>query len=546
MALLRILILSPVLAVSLAAAELTTAEVARIQTDLGITLSAQEKSQLAAIVKPEGPVPQWRLDAEARIEQHRMADLEIRVEDIDGKVVPGAQVQARMRSNAFHFGGVMNVKDFNNEGNVLGISTDRYREIFLKLFNAGGLDNGFKPKQRAGNEHLLPGFISWAKASELPIRGHTLIWPGTPDNNHLPNDILADVVAVEQAIASNEPLATVNALKGTLKTNVDAMIAEWASLWDVYEWDVINETLSNYRVQELLGYDQMAEWFKIARANAVQPDCNLVLNEFQIISARTDSLDYGHYWQRSSQFKANIDRILADGGPLTKIGFQSRIKFEHRDPQIIYDRLEDFGQAYGLPMVGTEFEVRDSDPGSNFYPYEYTEYQRAQITAEMLTQYYSHPLVEGLFAWTYMKPENYALCHMDGAIKLNALVWYYLHRIHYNTSTGGLTNATGSIRLRGHKGLYDVTALVDGKEYAAEITLREDQSVTITVDKLVNDGHWGVFPINEDNYVDTGYWLGWLQVEHNPWIWSHRLQNWVLIPPQSAMDGEGWIFIVHI
>ena len=274
-------------------AELTPAEINQIEADLGITLSATEKVQIANIVKPGGTLPQWRIDAEARIEEHRKADLQIEIVDQNGDPVKGAEVEVILRRNAFKFGGVMSVRDMNNTNNILsnsGNTTEAYQDLFVNLYNGVGLDNGFKPKQRAGNEALLPGFLEWAAVNNLPVRGHNLIWPGVSDtSNHLPADILLDVKAVEAAIAAGEPLATINTLKATLKTNVDTLIAEWASLWPVYEWDVINETLSNHRIQDLLGDGEMAEWFKIAAANAALPDTHFLINEFQIISANSQT-----------------------------------------------------------------------------------------------------------------------------------------------------------------------------------------------------------------------------------------------------------------
>jgi len=194
----------------------------------------------------------------------------------------------------------MSLKDFTDEDNNLGISVQEYRDRFKAMFNGVGLDNGFKPKQRAGNAALIPNFLDWAQTNNLPVRGHLLIWPGNNNNNHLPNElpdtptsysVLSKVEAVEVALTNGSDQATIDALKVDLKAEVDYMIGDWASQWDVYEWDVINETLSNFRVQELLGYEETAEWFKIAESNVVDSDCKLLINEFQVISARSETLN---------------------------------------------------------------------------------------------------------------------------------------------------------------------------------------------------------------------------------------------------------------
>ncbi|MBI9020640.1 MAG: hypothetical protein JEZ10_05235, partial [Verrucomicrobia bacterium] len=194
---------SLLLAGAVGAAELTTQEVARIESGLGITLTPGQKTELAQIVKPNAPLPQWRSEAETRIEQHRKADLNVQVVDVNGNPVEGAQIRVTLRRNAFRFSGVMNLKDFTDEDENLQITTNRYRELFLALFNSGGLNNGLKPKQRVGNEPLLPAFFSWAQTNQVPVRGHLLVWPGVDDeSNHLTPEVLSAVQAVEAALTN--------------------------------------------------------------------------------------------------------------------------------------------------------------------------------------------------------------------------------------------------------------------------------------------------------------------------------------------------------
>ena len=328
--------------------------------------------------------------------------------------------------------------------------------------------------------------------------------------------------------------------KAALKAVVDAEIAEWAGNWDVYEWDVINETLGNQLLMEILGVDQMAEWFKIAQANKVLPEANLLINEFQIISANSQNTVSQGYANRSTRYKWRINRILADGGPLNKIGFQSRFKFEHPDPDTIYNRLEDFGSTYGLGMVATEFEVRDTTSGP--YTYDFSEEERAEVTEEMITTYYSHPLVEGFFAWTYMKQDEWSLCYLDGTLKLNALVWYYLHRIRYTTDSSQFTNTNGTTVVRGFKGEYDVAVAIGGKTYEGAVNLAGDQVLRIVVQSGGSAGMWGKYPLIEDVYADATGWMGWLHVGADPIIWSLALEGWLFVPIASADAGSGWVY----
>ena len=474
------------------AAALTTAEVQKLESDLGVVLSSNEVVQLDAIVNPSNRPP-WRIDAEARIRSHRMADLNLRVVDQNGDPVEGAAVSVHMRSSAFRFGGIMNLKDFNDVDGNLQVPVQTYRNLFRKLFNSAGLDNGLKPKLRAGNEALLPSFFSWAQTNGLPVRGHLLIWPGNLNKNHLPGElpdtptsysVLSKVEALEASLTNGSSQAVIDSLKADLKGEVDFMIADWSSKWPVYEWDVINETLSNYRIQDLLGYDQMAEWFKIAQSNAVNPDCRFLINEFQVISAKSAALNASHYPTRKAAYMANIDQVLAGGGPLSRIGFQSRFKFEQPDPSVIYSRLEDFSGVYGLEMAGTEFEIPDSAASGGI---DFSEELRARMTEEILTTYFSHPLVTGLNAWTYMKGETRSLCYYDGTVKLNGLVWYYLHRMRYSTDATLSSSLDGRTALRAFKGDYDITVSYKGQDYLSSLSVSNNESIVLQLGSSLAD-----------------------------------------------------------
>ncbi len=487
------------------AASLTAAEINQIETDLNITLTASNITELSAVVFPTNSA--WRTAAYDRIDTHRKADLDIQVVDMNGDPVEGAQVAIKLKSNDFKFGGVFNLKDFTDEDNNLsnnGLTEQEYRDLLLAMFNSVGLDNGFKPKQRSGNAPLIPNFLSWAQSNDMPVRGHLLIWPGNDSNNHMPTElpdtatsysILSKVEAAEADPGNTNLLAD-------LKSEVDYMIGDWASKWSVYEWDVINETLSNHRVQDLLGYEETAEWFKVAESNVVDPDCKLLINEFQIISARSAGLSPTHYTDRRDAYYESIDYVIDNGGRLDRIGFQSRVKFEVPNPQTWYDRLDEFATAYSLPMVGTEFEVRDTNPDNPlWFPYDYTEKERAEVTESLLTAYYSHPLTTGLNAWTFMKDELYSMCYYDGTVKLNGLAWYYLHRIRYNTDATLAANVSGETGLRAFKGEYDITVTYDGVDYPVDLTLSNDQSVVISLSGVT-------VPTNEVNLVDAWYYDG--------------------------------------
>ena len=486
---------------------LTRDEIAQIETELGIQLSSQQIEQLDSILNPS-EVAQWRLDAHARIEEHRKADLHIRIVDVNEAPVRGAKVEVKLLKSAFKFGGVVHAHDLNDaSGNLAsgGITSETWERIVTALFNAVGTGNNFKPRQ-SRLHHYLPRFLAWTAENDLDTRGHLLIWPGskgiaemdTPgsviDDDYgkhlskgLPESLNAvpgyeEVISynVEQALLDYKNSERTQADKDALEAVVDSEITQWASLWNVYEWDVINETVNNRLLMDIMGFDQMAEWFKLAKLSMVNPKCKLLINDYQIISAMDDSNApaWANYINRRNIYMASIDRILADGGPLDRIGFQNRYKFGIPDPEITYRRLVEWGDKYSMEMVGTEFEVVDNPDG--FSAFDFSEEERALITEQTLTTYYSHPLVTGLFNWTFMHAsDDKAMAYYDGSVKLNGLVWYYLHRIRFTTHKTSTTSSDGSIDLRAFKGEYKVNVTYEGQDYPAAFELSEDKTLVI-------------------------------------------------------------------
>lgn len=514
---------------------LSSEEVDQIESDLGITLSQQEILDLSAIVKPQS-LPQWRSDANLRIEENRKADLTVSVVDTAGSPISGATVNVELKKNAFKFGGVATVMDLTNgRGDFTGdLDVAGWQQIFKSMFNSVGFNNAFKPKI-TGQHQYIPNFMSWAAENNIDVRGHLLIWPGTGAvedlddptavsgvayGNHLSNAYTSDFASydVRGAVDTYRASARDTAAKAALESVVDAEITEWASQWDVYEWDVVNETLSNNLLQEILGDDQMAEWFNIAEANKVNPDADLFINEFQIVSAQFQPNDNAYEARRDIYFE-RIDQVIADNGPITGIGFQSRFKYGHIPPETVYARLEEYGTRYpNLKLAGTEFEIKDQyDDSTGNVVVAYGETLRAQMTEEILTTYYSHPNVTGMSAWDFMNPEvdaddpttARALCYYDGTVKLNGLVWYYLHRIRYNTDLSMTTPANGEVSLSGFKGDYAISVAYEGNDYPATYELLDDGSIELQLTDVTvppteaTIEHWPFDDVPNTQLADT-------------------------------------------
>ena len=520
---------------------LTTAEVFKIESDLGVTLSDQQKLDLAALVKPQSQSA-WRVDAQNRINAHRKANLTVEVVDRQTNPVAAASVRVLMTNHLFRFGGAVTVMDLTDASGSLGAAGStaaQWKQIVKAMFNSVGADNALKSKITSQHTYL-PVFFGWAASNNLPVRGHLLMWPGVGQLADLddPNAVSGVDYGDHLSTASLSAFKSYNVLgavdtfkasargvvdKAALKAVVDAEIAEWAGRWNVYEWDVINETLSNVLLQEILGYQEMATWFHLAASNRVDPTCRLLINEFQIISARFDDANANYISRRNTYF-SRIDQIITNSGPITGIGFQSRFNFGHIDPALAYSRLQDFATRYpNLCLVGTEFEMKDRYSSTGAELFIYDETTRAQMTEELMTVYFSHPQVDALVAWDFMNPpaSNAPSATLDekqytrsmfyygdgpgGVIgpiaKLNGLVWHYLHRIRFHTDQSGVTDGAGRYAVNAYKGDYGLTVMYQGTNYPASYRLTTNgtrqimlSSVTVTasppVIREVKIDHW--------------------------------------------------------
>lgn len=478
---------------------LSPQEITWLSSEVGASINESDSESIAAIVKTTSP-EQWRVDADNRIETYRKADLQLNVQDTYGRPVDGASIAIKLDSHDFVFGGILRAKHW--AGVEDNIDTTSYKANALKFFNCFGLQNALKPKLQSGHLEYVDPIINWAETHAVPFRGHALIWPGSPSNDHLTATVRSKLDACHAAAPED-----LEAAKADLAATIEAEIIDWVTRWDIYEWDLMNEPVTNNEIQAMLGEDIINSWFNIAKANAVNPNAGMLVNEYQIISAASTVGGWTNnsYGSRSTDFKAVLDELITSNSALDAIGFQSRFGWERTDPALLYTRLQEFA-AYGLPMVGTEFEVKPRAYDANLdYEFAPTEELRAQITGEVLRTYYSHPSVYGFNAWTFYHDEH-GFFRLDGTPKLNALVWYYMTKLQWHTSASLVSNSNGDTSLRGHLGSYTVSIDHAGHQYQQSLFLASDDAISliIAVDSD-GDGQLDDIDTDDDNdgYADT-------------------------------------------
>lgn len=122
-------------------------------------------------------------------------------------------------------------------------------------------------------------------------------------------------------------------------------------------------------------------------------------------------------------------------------------------------------------------------------------------------------------------------------------------------------DSTGSYTWSSARMAADVQAWLDGSathagwilvgEETARSTKRfqsrhGDNGPTLTVSYTVADGvdTWAGYPVSGDGVsVNTGEFIGWIDITQAPWIYSYSLDDFLYLPEESVGSAGGWAFV---
>lgn len=188
----------------------------------------------------------------------------------------------------------------------------------------------------------LDRVANWARAHELQLRGHTLLWgEATPAWFAALPDRAAALRAVEQHIAE--------------------MCRHFAGR--LQSWDVVNEAIKVNdgrpdRLRRSVFIDKIGPEFldlAFVAARAADPNTRLVLNEFGL------ELDIPEQQEKRRVLLGLIDGFRKRGTPIDGIGIQSHLsigEMPHFDERVFSDFLNEL-VSRGLDILLTELDVVD-------------------------------------------------------------------------------------------------------------------------------------------------------------------------------------------
>jgi len=74
--------------------------------------------------------------------------------------------------------------------------------------------------------------------------------------------------------------------------------------------------------------------------------------------------------------------------------------------------------------------------------------------------------------------------------------------------------------------------------FGRQDNLPADLPAQLAVSYTMDSPTWYGFPVDANSDVNTETWLGWVNVQFDPYLWSYSLQRYIVVP-----DDSGWVYI---
>jgi GH35 family endo-1,4-beta-xylanase len=414
----------------------------------------------------QSPADGWEEEADARIQDHRTAEMAVDVVDENGDPVEGAEVSVSMQEHEFKFGAMTNAPQIANtqEG-------DPYRENRKDLFNAGVLENYHKWDFWENGQDTADAAVEWMEAQDWYIRGHVALWASV-DSAAVPDDVVDAMAWDSDADAATPSEADSQYVRDETIAHVEDIVSYYGDRID--EWEVVNELIPEPGfVRSIHGADVtpeeapiLDEWF--ATAQEAGPDGQpLGINDYNTIE--------GPYSGRRTQYQTQIETVQNTDAGLDFVGLQSHFsESSSLLPSQTMSALDSYAE-YDVPIRITEFDMSDEN---------WPESEKADFFYQFLKTVFSHPSVEQFVVWGLIDTLHWrddAPFYAAGWEEKPALDRYRnLVFDQWWTEESGTTDSDGRFTTNAFKGEYEVTVTHDGETVSRTVTL-SDGGATVSV-----------------------------------------------------------------
>lgn len=246
-------------------------------------------------------------------------------------------------------------------GNILSAQSDPH---FADLWNQITPENAGKwgtveAQQGTMTWALLDSIFAYARAHDLPVKQHTLVW------------------------GQQQPRWLDDLSEGEQRAEVAEWIKGFAERYpDVALVDVVNEPLhAQPSYKEVLGGDGETGWdwviWSFERAREALPEAELLINEYNILCCQENLKRY-----------AELIRLLKARDLIDGVGVQAH-GLETVDPAVIRTNLDALA-ALGLPIYVSELDLDT-----------YDDARQLELYRNIFPILWEHEAVAGVTLWGY-------------------------------------------------------------------------------------------------------------------------------------------------
>ncbi|MFW6162012.1 MAG: endo-1,4-beta-xylanase [Planctomycetota bacterium] len=400
--------------------------------------------------------------AEARIREHRTAEVSLKLADARRQAVAGADVSVRLLRHAFKLGcnayrlGRLEPKSL----------AQAYEQRFAELLNYATLPfywGGYEPEPGQTDEDRLERMADWCAGQGIATKGHPLVW-----HEVYPRwaKALADAEVLER-----------------LEARVKEIVYRFQGRIDI--WDVVSEATVSHRHDHAVG-----RWFKrrgaaacvadaLRWAHGSNPQATLLYNDFNV----------------SEAFERLVASLQRRRAPLDAVGIQSHM---HRGtwPLERAWRVCETYARFKLPLHFTELTVlsgplkKDHDWHKRRADWHTTpegEQAQADYAERLYTVLFSHPAVEAVTWWDFSDngawqgaPAGLLRKDMTPKPLYERLVALFHKR--WTTQAAVTADAAGAATVRCFYGLHEAVATTSsGARLTGRFEVRPDGPTTLDV-----------------------------------------------------------------
>lgn len=398
----------------------------------------------------------------------KKAQAPILVTGKDGMPLTNAEVRMTLKNHQFLFGcgafetiPLMKIQDEEKKA----FFADRMKK-WLNLFNFGTLPfywGRYEPVQGQTEEEVTLKAAKWLKEQGVTVKGHPLCWHTACANWLMEYDNKTIMDLQLKRIRRD-----VAVFKGVI------------DMWDVINEVVIMPVFDKYdnaitRLCKEKGRIQLVkEVFDAAKET--NPGATLLINDFNT----------------SQSYEILIEGLLHAGVPISVIGIQSHQHQGYWGLEKLQAVLERFSH-FGLPIHFTENTLISGDlmPAHivDLNDWQVPEWpstpegeeRQAREAAEMYTELFAHPLVEGITTWD---PGDGAwLGAPSGLMRKDSSLKPIYHKLHslihgeWKTDVTLKTDDNGYVTLNGYKGLYE--AVANGRKAEFKLSDATEQKIVL-------------------------------------------------------------------